>query len=104
MLTCWAQRSCCKPTFDLNALINTILQHVDTRLHSTQTPSATSDLPHFITELAQTYQVDVETALNRLGGKLSLYLRMLQMFLSDLSEAEKRACHKSQMIDNSTAS
>ena len=75
--------------FDLNALINTILQHVDTRLHSTQTPSATSDLPHFITELAQTYQVDVETALNRLGGKLSLYLRMLQMFLSDLSEAEK---------------
>jgi two-component system sensor histidine kinase/response regulator len=77
--------------FDLHTLIQVILRY---------TKQSTAFLEHRVTHfnapdtniisIASSLDIDIVSALNRLGGKQDLYLRMLNMFLSDLALAPQQ--------------
>ena len=73
--------------FDLHDLIDTILRNCENLTpHAKAADVASIVIPDYIPGLAEKYGIDIAAALNRLGGKLPLYLRMLQMFIKDLEE------------------
>lgn len=74
--------------FDLHNLIDTILSNCEAytaKVDSRQVIEAIT-VPEYLIGLGDKYKIDIVAALNRLGGKLPLYQRMLQMFIRDLEE------------------
>jgi PAS domain S-box-containing protein len=88
--------------FDLRNLVQVILRH---------TKQSTAFLEHHVDQLhapdagvvatALSLDIDIVPALNRLGGKQALYLRMLTMFLNDLQLAPQQL-RDAAAIDNKT--
>ncbi|MBC3881786.1 PAS domain S-box protein [Undibacterium sp. LX40W] len=74
--------------FDLQNLINTILSNCEgyTAKGDLRQTSEEIQVPDYLIGLGDKYDIDIVAALNRLGGKLPLYQRMLQMFIRDLEE------------------
>ena len=73
--------------FDLHDLVEVILKNCEgvlMRPKPVEQPRIA--IPDSILNLAEKYEIDIPAALNRLGGKLPLYQRMLQMFIRDLEE------------------
>ncbi|MBC3875229.1 PAS domain-containing protein [Undibacterium flavidum] len=71
--------------FDLHDLIQVILRHTarNTMAHQLAASSASTTDTELIDTAAQ-LGIDIDPALNRLGRKQDLYLRMLDMFRNDL--------------------
>lgn len=72
--------------FDLNNLIQTIRKysgHTDTTVSVSRV--SPSSLPAELKNIATTTGIEVESALNRLGGDVSLYQKMLSLFAADLA-------------------
>lgn len=71
--------------FDLHNLIQVILRHTSRSILTQQINlSTTTVLDEELHETAAQLGIDIYSALNRLGGKQDLYLRMLEMFHDDL--------------------
>ncbi|WP_390213849.1 PAS domain-containing protein [Undibacterium danionis] len=77
--------------FDVHNLIKVILRYTK---QSTAFLEPTANQPTTpnsnIVNIARSLDVDIVPALNRLGGKQDLYLRMLSMFIKDLAAAPQQ--------------
>ena len=77
--------------FDLDHLVKVLRQQagwpaLDTLSDTTnRAPAAKATLSAQVGEAALIAQIDIHAALNRLGGKLDVYQRMLRTFVADLS-------------------
>ncbi|WMW81023.1 PAS domain S-box protein [Undibacterium cyanobacteriorum] len=87
--------------FDLTNLVETILRYAGSNNDVIEPSTEVVAIPEFVTTLAGKYEVEVPTALNRLGGKIALYQRMLQMFLHDLQRtiAELESAAAQQQLE-----
>nr|WP_315476691.1 PAS domain-containing protein [uncultured Undibacterium sp.] len=77
--------------FDLHNLIQVILRYSKQSTAFLEHHVAHSNAPDTtIINIASSLDIDIVSALNRLGGKQDLYLRMLSMFLNDLAVAPQQ--------------
>lgn len=77
--------------FDLRNLIQVILRYTKQARTALEHPTIQNNAPDAdIVNIALSLEIDITSALNRLGGKQDLYLRMLQMFLTDLASAPQQ--------------
>ena len=91
--------------FDVNNLVNVLLQHAGRQSISSQhlgtqqaAPQPKQPEKSEYTDLASAAQIDLASALARLGGKQELYVRMFPMFLANLKELPQKlmACLEAQ--------
>ncbi len=91
--------------FDVNNLVNVLLQHAGRQSISSQHLGTQQAVPQpkqpeksEYTDLASAAQIDLASALARLGGKQELYVRMFPMFLANLKELPQKlmACLEAQ--------
>ena len=83
--------------FDVNNLVNVLLQHAGRQSISSQhlgtqqaAPQPKQPEKSEYTDLASAAQIDLASALARLGGKQELYVRMFPMFLASLKELPQK--------------
>ena len=71
--------------FDLDHLVRVLRRHGGRTDAGVAGASIADPLPAAVRQAARRAQVDIEAALQRLGGKREVYLRTLQAFITDLA-------------------